>query len=336
LIVCRVFLFWCDTLFTMTHVLTITMNPALDVSTAVDEVRHTSKLRCEPMHRRAGGGGVNVARELHHLGVDAVAFYTAGHSTGRIMYSLLQEEGVSCHPHPIVGFPRESFTVLENSTGHEYRFVLPGPHISSGEWESALVEIGKLCKSQSLVVASGSLPPGVPVDFFARVARVAQASDSMLVVDTSGEPLVEALTQGVYMVKPSLHELRDLSGKPLSSLFAVRDAALALVQCGAAHIAVVSLGEMGALMACGQGVWYAPPLHVVVHSAVGAGDSFVAGMVWALSEQESPVNAFAKGVACATATLVSTGNGLGDMPQVLELLKQVQCEADFADIALPV
>lgn len=320
----------------MTNVLTITMNPALDVSTAVDEVRHTSKLRCEPMQRRAGGGGVNVARELHHLGVDAVAFYTAGHSTGRMMFSLLQQEGVCCHPHPIAGFPRESFTVLEQSTGHEFRFVLPGPDISTQEWESALVEIGKLCQPQSLVVASGSLPPGVPQDFFARVARVVQGAEAMLVVDTSGEPLAEALTQGVYMVKPSLHELRDLSGKPLERLYEVRDAALALVQCGAAHIAVVSLGEMGALMACAQGVWYAPPLQVVVHSAVGAGDSFVAGMVWALSQGESPVQAFAKGVACATATLVSTGSGLGDMPQVLELLQRVQCLHEFADINLPV
>jgi 6-phosphofructokinase 2 len=91
---------------------------------------------------------------------------------------------------------------------------------------------------------------------------------------------------------------------------------------------------MGALMACAQGVWYAPPLPVTVHSAVGAGDSFVAGMVWALSENESPVQAFAKGVACATATLVSTGNGLGDMPQVLELLQRVQCESQFADLVL--
>ena len=320
----------------MTHVLTITMNPALDVSTAVEEVRHTSKLRCEPMQRRAGGGGVNVARELHHLGVDAVAFYTAGHSTGRMMSSLLQQEGVSCHPHPIAGFPRESFTVLEQSTGHEYRFVLPGPEISTAEWESALVEIGRLCQTQSLVVASGSLPPGVPVDFFARVARAVQASEGMLVVDTSGEPLADALKQGVYLVKPSLHELRDLSGKPLASLYAVREAALALVQCGAAHIAAVSLGEMGALMACAQGIWYAPPLPVVVHSAVGAGDSFVAGMVWALSQGETPVQAFAKGVACATATLVSTGSGLGDMPQVLELLQQVQCLQEFPDLELPV
>ena len=312
------------------------MNPALDVSTAVEEVRHTSKLRCEPMQRRAGGGGVNVARELHHLGVDAVAFYTAGHSTGRMMHALLQQEGVSCHPHPIAGFPRESFTVLEQSTGHEYRFVLPGPDLSTAEWESALVEIGRLCKPQSLVVASGSLPPGVPVDFFARVARVVQASEAMLVVDTSGEPLADALTQGVYLVKPSLHELRDLSGKPLASLYAVREAALDLVQCGAAHIAAVSLGEMGALMACAQGIWYAPPLPVVVHSAVGAGDSFVAGMVWALSQGETPVQAFAKGVACATATLVSTGSGLGAMPQVLELLQQVQCLQEFPDLELPV
>lgn len=315
----------------MTNILTITMNPALDVSTAVDEVRHTSKLRCEPMQRRAGGGGVNVARELHRLGADVLAFYTAGHSTGRVMYSLLQQEGVSCHPHPISGFPRESFTVLEHSTGHEYRFVLPGPEITTQEWEDALVQVGQLCKPQSLVVASGSLPPGVPVDFYARVSQVVQAAQGALIVDTSGEPLNAALAQGVFMVKPSLHELRDFCGQPLPTLYAVRDAAQALVQRRAAQIVVVSMGEMGALMATQQGAWYAPPLHVVVHSAVGAGDSFVAGMVWALSEGQDPVQAFAKGVACATATLVSTGSGLGDMEQVMTLLQQVQCTDQFAD-----
>ena len=318
----------------MTKLLTITMNPALDVSTAVEEVRHTSKLRCEPMHRRAGGGGVNVARELHRLGADVLAFYTSGHSTGRMMWSLLRAEGVSCHPHPISGSSRESFTVLEQSTGHEYRFVLPGPDVSTQEWESALVEIGKLCEPKALVVASGSLPPGVPQDFFARVAREVKAADGLLIVDTSGEPLAAALTEGVYMVKPSLHELRTLIDKPLARLYDVRDAALDIVHSGGARLVVVSLGEMGALLACAQGVWYAPPLHVVVHSAVGAGDSFVAGMVWALSSGEAPLQAFAKGVACATATLVGAA-GLADSAMVLKLLQQVQCQDVFADKELP-
>jgi 6-phosphofructokinase 2 len=319
----------------MTKILTITMNPALDVSTAVEEVRHTSKLRCEAMHRRAGGGGVNVARELHRLGADVLAFYTAGHSTGRIMWSLLQQEGVACHPHPISGSPRESFTILERSTGHEYRFVLPGPDISEEEWGSALQQIGALCEPHALVVASGSLPPGVPVDFFARVARVVQAEQGLLVVDSSGAPLRAAIEQGAFLLKPSLHELRDVSGRALLHLHDVRDAALDLVAKGRAQIAVVSMGEMGALMACHDGAWYAPPLQVTVHSAVGAGDSFVAGMVWALAAKESPVQAFAKGVACATATLQSEGSGLGDMAQVQELLRRVECLNDFADLALP-
>jgi len=319
----------------MTKLLTITMNPALDVSTAVEEMHHTSKLRCEPMQRRAGGGGVNVARELHRLGADVLAFYTAGHSTGRMLFSLLQQEGVPCHPFGISGSPRESFTILERSTGHEFRFVLPGPEISTQEWEAALVEIGNLCEPQALVIASGSLPPGVPVDFFARVAQVVESRQGLLVVDTSGEPLAAALAQGVFLAKPSLHELREDTGKPLDTLYAVRDTASEWVQQGKARIVVVSMGEMGALMASAEGVWYTPPLHVVVHSAVGAGDSFVAGMVWGLAAGESPVQSFAKGVACATATLLSTGSGLVDMAQVLELLKQVRCLEQFEDLALP-
>lgn len=322
--------------FAMNPILTITMNPALDVSTAVQEVRHTNKLRCEPLHRRAGGGGVNVARELHRLGAEVLAFYTAGHSTGRMMWSLLQQEGVRCHPYPIAGFPRESFTVLEHSTGHEYRFVLPGPDISEAEWQGALVEIGRLCQPQSLVVASGSLPPGVPLDFFARVAQVVAGAQGRLVVDTSGEPLRSVLHQGVYLLKPSLHELRDALGQELPDLYAVRSAAQALVQGGSARQVVVSLGEMGALLANPEGVWYAPPLQVEVHSAVGAGDSFVAGMVWALAAGESALDAFAKGVACASATLQSQGSGLGDLQQVQALLGQVQCLSHFDNQALTI
>jgi 6-phosphofructokinase 2 len=121
----------------------------------------------------------------------------------------------------------------------------------------------------------------------------------------------------------------------LLSLYEVRATAQELVARRRAQLVVVSMGEMGALMACQGGVWFAPPLHVTVHSAVGAGDSFVAGMVWALAAQESPRQAFAKGVACATATLLSLGSGLGDTSQVLELLKRVQCLSDFADQPLP-
>jgi 6-phosphofructokinase 2 len=320
----------------MNKILTITMNPALDVSTAVEDVHHTSKLRCEHMQRRAGGGGVNVARELHRLGADVLAFYTAGQSMGRVMLSLLQHEGVSCHPFPISASSRESFTVLEHSTGHEYRFVLPGPQLTPQEWEQALVDIEKLCTSHSLVVASGSLPPGVPEDFYARVSQVVQRAQAVLVVDTSGEPLRAALDHGVYMVKPSLHELRDLCGKPLSCLHEVRDTAQTMVQRGAAQIMVVSMGEMGALLVTPQGQWFSPPLQVEVHSAVGAGDSFVAGMVWGLSQQQSPQQAFALGVACATATLCSTTSGLVETAQVMQLLQQVQCHGEFPDRELPI
>lgn len=317
----------------MTDVLTVTLNPALDVSACTAHVRPTSKLRCDRVQRHPGGGGINVARVLQRLGADCEALCLLGGPAGQMLLMLLQEEGVRCQPVRIDGHTRESFTVLDDSNAQEYRFVLPGPQVQAQDVDAFMA----LLSTQSppdYVVASGSLPPGAPQDLYARLADVASNWSAKLIVDGSGPALASALERGVYMVKPSLREMRELTHLPISNLHDVCAAAGYWLDTHCAEVIAVSLGERGALMVSRQGTWYAPPMSVKVISAVGAGDSFVAGMVWSLSRGDALDCAFSYGVAAGTAALTNTGTGLSAAADVLRLVHDVQLLTDLPEMAL--
>ena len=318
----------------MAEILTVTINPALDVSASTNQVRPAHKLRCQQVQRHPGGGGVNVARVLHRLGAQVAALYTLGGSTGQMLAALLDEEGVPGLPVPIAGHTRESFTVAESSSAQEYRFVLPGPTLSAPEWQACLDRVAALQPVPRFVVGSGSLPPGVPDDFYARLGQWARAAGARLVVDTSGPALAKALEQGVFLVKPSLREIRDLTGRTLGTMGELQHAAQDWIRAGRAEVVVVSLGEQGALLVTAGECVFAPPLPVTVVSAVGAGDSFVAGMVWALAAGQDVVQAFRYGVACASAALMSSGTGLCAADDVHRLVAQVQCQQIVSGYAI--
>jgi 6-phosphofructokinase 2 len=309
----------------MPDILTITMNPALDVSASTAHVQPTRKLRCQQVQRHPGGGGINVARVLHRLGVDCAALFPVGGSTGQLLSQLLQAEGVPCVPVPVEGHIRESFTVLDEYTGQEFRFVLPGPELSDAEQYACLQRLQTLPKAPRFVVASGSLPPGVRTSFYAELAPVAKQLGAKLVVDSSGDALTAALAQGVFMLKPSLGEMRTLCGEPLSTMDAVVTSARRWIADGRVQVLAVSMGELGAVLVTAQDAWFAPPLPVKVVSAVGAGDSFVAGMLSALVASDDMVQAFRMGVACASAALAHAGTSLCDPPQVRRLFAEVLC-----------
>ncbi|MDE2418110.1 MAG: 1-phosphofructokinase family hexose kinase [Burkholderiales bacterium] len=317
----------------MTDIITVTVNPALDVSASTVHVRSTSKLRCDQVQRHPGGGGINVARVLHRLGADCQALCLLGGPTGQLLSQLLEEEGVRCLSVPIAGHTRESFTVLDKGDGQEYRFVLPGPEIQPAEIAACLEALRRQGTSRYMV-ASGSLPPGLPPGFYAQLAGMVRAWGGRLVLDGSGAALSAALDHGVYMVKPSLREMREITGLPLSSLHAVRDAALQWVRDGRAEVVAVSLGDKGAVLAGAQAPVFAPALPVQVVSAVGAGDSFVAGMVWALSQGQSQHSAFAYGVAAGSAALSSGGTALCAADDVHRVVQSVQLLTEFPEMVL--
>ena len=264
----------------MVAIVALSINPAIDVSTSVDRVIPIRKLRCTPGKRDPGGGGINVARVVHRLGGIVAAVYPTGGDTGQLLRRLVDHEGIQSVMLRAAEETREDFTVLEKATGNQFRFVLPGPKLAEREWRDCLETIASFKGRTEFVVASGSLPPGVPEDFYAALARVAKDMDAKFILDTSGPPLEAALEEGVYLVKPNLHELGQLVHAPLNYQDAWVEASRGLVRAGRAEIVALTLGDKGALLITRNQVWRAQGLPIKPVSAVGAGDSFLGAMVW--------------------------------------------------------
>lgn len=308
-------------------VLCLTMNPSVDVSTHTDRVVPADKLRCGPAQRDAGGGGLNVARVVHRLGGRGSALFPAGGAAGQWLTQHLEQAGLSAHALPIAQETRENFTVQARDTGAEYRFVLPGPTLSEEEWQANLDAVDQWSSELSFLVASGSLPPGVPTDFYARLARAARQRGVRLVLDSSGPALAAALQAGVFLVKPNLRELRELTGLPLATAVEWRAAAQALVDHGQADVVALTLGERGALLLSRDGAWQAEALPVEVASSVGAGDSFVGALVWSLQQGDPLPQAFSWAMAAGSAALLTPGTGLCQPQDVRRLQPLVQVVA---------
>jgi 6-phosphofructokinase 2 len=301
---------------------TLTMNPAVDISTTVDKVESTQKLRCGPVLRHAGGGGINVARVLRRLGLDVVAIYPVGGGTGQTLERLVKREDIASVTVPVASETRESFTVIEESTDNEFRFVLPGPPLGDLESRACLSALGAMSKL-GYVVLSGSLPVATPDDFYARASAVARRLGAKVVLDTSGPALKEALKAGVYIVKPNIRELGEYTGAPIDTDAQQIDACRALVNSGGAEIVALTLGPRGAIVVTADTVLEAEPVPVTVRSSVGAGDSFLAGLVARLAEGADIETAFRTAVAAGTAALLSPGTALAHRPDVDRITPRV-------------
>ena len=310
----------------MTDILTITMNPALDVLTTIDQVSHTHKMRCGAVLKHPGGGGVNVARVLHRLGANCAALYLAGGVTGERHHKLMSAEKVRCHVVPMAEETRESFSVHETSSGNDFRFVLPGPHASAAELEACVDYVAQHLPKQFLVI-SGGLAPGASTDFYARLTTLAKQHGVRVVLDTNGPALAQALKVGVYVFKPSLRELRDLTGQALLDEDAQIAAARQLIESGQAEVVALSLGAEGAMVISATQSWRARSIPVEVQTTIGAGDSFLSGLVWALSRGDTLLNAFQYGIAAGAAALLRPGTSLCQTSDVHRLLPQVVVHA---------
>lgn len=304
-------------------VITLTVNPAIDIATSVDRVVPLHKLRCTSARRDPGGGGINVARVVQRLGGAPTAIYPAGGSTGQLLRRLVDREHVSSIVVEIGEETREDFTITEEKSGQQYRFVLPGASMTETEWSNCLNALRDIVDGPSFVVCSGSLPPGVPEDFYARAARIAKSRKSKLVLDTTGRPLAAALEEGVYLIKPNLRELQELVHAPLSNPEACLEAGRTLVDSGRVEVIALTLGHQGALLITAESAFRARAPDVKSVSAVGAGDSFLGGMVWSLASGGSMVEAFRYGVAAGSAAVMNAGTELCHTVDVTRLYEKV-------------
>ena len=294
----------------MKTIVTMTLNPAIDKSSSVDHVVAERKLYCKPPRFEPGGGGVNVCRAIKKLGGTSLLLYPAGGLTGTRLQELLEEEGLDHRPFPIVGMIRESLVILEESTGQQFRFGMPGPKLKKNEWESFLQQLAVIDPSPDYMVASGSLPPGAPADFYARVARVGKESGTKMIIDVSGEALEQALKEGVFLIKPNVREFRELAGKDIKEESQIKAEAQKMVKSGRCEVLVISLGAAGALAVSKDFAEHILSPTVPIVSKVGAGDSMVAGIALSLARGKPLRESILFGVAAGSAAVMTPGTEL--------------------------
>ena len=293
----------------MERIITITLNPAIDKSTSVKALVPDKKLRCAQPKFEPGGGGVNVSRAIKKLGGNSTAVYLAGGYSGKFFETLLDKEGIESIVIPIADITRENMIVVDESSNLQYRFGMPGPVISANELAQC-IQVIEQAEGVEYIVASGSLPEGVDDSFFAQLASIATRKKARLIIDTSGEPLRQAIKEGVYMIKPNLGELSMLNGVEELHDADILPAARAIIDKGGAEVIVVSMGASGAMLVTKDEVINSPSPTVKKRSTVGAGDTMVAAMVLAMSNNWGWREVLQFGIAAGTATTMNSGTEL--------------------------
>ncbi len=296
----------------MVPILTITTNPAVDLATSVEHVEAGPKLRCRAPRIDPGGGGVNVARAIHNLGGAAIALVAAGGATGDRLLSLLAAEGVAVLPVPVAAETRQSFAVTDEGTGEQYRFSVPGDPLTEAEGAAILRRIIEAAPAGGFAVYSGSVAPGLPVDFVAQINAAIAPKAMRLVVDVSAAALHHLLEHPVrlHVLRIDHKESAMAAGHPMATVEDSRRFAAALVAQGVADIVVTGRGAEGSVLVSRDTCLFSRTPPVAVRSKIGAGDTFVGAFTLSLARGESLSAALCWGVAGASGTVSTEGTVL--------------------------
>lgn len=289
-------------------VLTVTLNPCIDKSSTVEKMKPESKLRCTEVVNEPGGGGINVSKALQKLDTSSVALFPAGGHNGNMLCSLLKEESILFHAVDTKVETRENWIVHETSTNAQYRFTFPGREVHEETIKTLVDQIRAF--APSFVVASGSLPPGLPDYFYGLIVKNAAAVGAKCIVDTSGPALQAMKGKKAFMIKPNIGELCKMLQIDWLDKEEVPDAAQQAIVDGFAEIIVVSLGPDGAWLVSADKRYFVEAPKVEKRSTVGAGDSMVAGITYSLQKGWSLGEAIRFGVACGSAATMNQGTQL--------------------------
>ena len=307
-------------------IVTVTLNPALDLTYTVDALIPHGTHRVAAVAERPGGKGINVAAVLHTLGEPVLATGLLGGTTGGRVTALLRENGVPSAFTRIEGETRRTVAVADpaDATG----FWEPGPRITEGEWAAFVSHFRGLLGRASVVALSGSLPPGIPADGYAVLIRLAAVAGVRTVLDTSGEALRHGLAAGPDLAKPNALELSallaatdDHRSAPDSDL---ADAGRALAM--GARAVVVSRGPRGLLALSGEGAWRGVPPERLVGNPTGAGDACVAALARGLRDKTPWPDLLADAVALSAAAVASPIAGAVDQDTYHRLRPTVRVE----------
>lgn len=307
-------------------ILTITFNPALDVTTATARLLPQKKLRCDRPVSAPGGGGVNVSRMIRKLGGASDAFVALHGPTGERYRRLAEEEGLRLIVHDGPDDTRESFQVAVRESSDFYRFILPGPYWTAGDQSALLDSLRARLQSGGYrwLVLSGSLPPGLDDDLYARIATEAAAHGIPVIADCSGPALTHMLTAPLFLLRSNQQEIAE-AGRALDLRDAEPEAvARRLLAGGKIGAVLYSLGASGTVLVTEEGSRRWRPPAVPVRSLTGAGDSLTGALTLALASGRTLADAVRIGVAAAAAAALSEGSALAEPEDIARLLEEIE------------
>lgn len=279
---------------------TVTLNPSVDYIVEVEELALGGLNRMKRDMKLPGGKGINVSRVLKQLGVDSTATGFLGGFTGGYIEGWLRQEEISGD---FIHIADDTRINIKLKAGEETEINGAGPEITEAETAALLQKLDAL-EPGDIVVLSGSAPPSLGGDIYARLIAVCKRKGAEFVIDTTGQALRDALPEGPLLVKPNHHELAELFDTGISTREEIITYGRKLLEGGAKHVLVSMAGE-GALFITEQGVYHASAPAGQVKNSVGAGDSMIAGFVGTLSLTGNALEAFRAGVASGSATAFS-------------------------------
>ena len=306
----------------MKHIVTITLNPAIDKSSSISELVPEKKLKCQTPKFEPGGGGINVSRVLQRLNNKSKAIYFEGGFSGKFFSQLIHDENIETIPIEIKSNTRENFIVFDQKTNLQYRFGMPGPEVNKNETDQLITVLERIEEIDFLVL-SGSMPSNFDENVVSQIALICKNKNAKFIIDTSGPALKNHLKENVFLIKPNKNELATLAGLDSISIDEVSTISKNIIASEKCEAICVSLGAKGAMLITKNSVNIITPPKVNTISTVGAGDSMLAGIVHKLSIGEDLQNAVKFGVSCGTAATLNPGTELCHLSDVEKILQQV-------------
>lgn len=316
---------------------TVTLNPVLDRTLSVPAIIFDEVLRATAVRFDWGGKGFNVSRALKALGGESVALGFTGGTTGQMLERGLEELGIATDLTPISGETRTNIVISEGGSGRYIKVNEAGPLVQEEEQEAFLAKVRQRANPGDCWVLSGSLPPGIPPDFYALLVDLVQAQGGRAFLDASGEPFRLGCAAAPFLVKPNALEAEEATGISIRAgkdprngedaqlEESARAAAAFFLGQGVVFVAL-SLGADGLLFASREGMALVRPPKVPIGNPTGAGDSLLAGLVWALGRGYTPHEIAGWGVASGTAAAMQAGTGVGTFQEVEAIYKQVMIQ----------
>ncbi|MGE8324480.1 MAG: 1-phosphofructokinase [Pseudomonas sp.] len=306
----------------MAKILTLTLNPALDITIGLDTLRPGQVNRSQAQHSHAAGKGLNVAQVLADLGHSVTVAGFLGRDNLQPFEALINERGFADCFVRVPGETRSNIKLVE-ADGRVTDINGQGPQVDEAARSALLRRLEQIAPGHDAVVVAGSLPRGITADWFRQLLEQLKAQGLKVALDSSGEALRAGLQSAPWLVKPNTEELCEVLGLAVDSPAQQRAAAQRLLASGVEHV-VVSAGEQGVSWFTRDLTVHACPPKVQVASTVGAGDSLVAGMVHGLLQGEAPAQTLARATAIAAQAVTQVGFGIRDREQLARLQAAVQ------------